>query len=146
MASLKIKCEKSDKYFEIPSKSLRFSGPLTNFALRNKDKPYTLQNKEIEETSLSYFAEYLTHYENEDLPFIDEEEKLDVNNLQEVFPEWEFQFLSKIPLFEAFQLINIGEETKIENLKDLMIYHISSHLKGKTKEERDKEIIFTISN
>lgn len=147
MASLKIKCAKSEKIFEIPKKSLRFSIPLTNYFLKNNlEAIYTLQNHEIEETTLSYFVNYLTHYENEDLPFIDEEEKLDVSNLQEIFPEWEYNFLSKIPLFEAFQLINIGEETKIENLKNLMIYFISSHLKGKTKEERDRELIFTISN
>ena len=35
MASLKIKCAKSEKIFEIPKKSLRFSIPLTNYFLKN---------------------------------------------------------------------------------------------------------------
>ena len=126
---------KENKQFKISEKAANRAKVIKDILIdyeKGEDIPL-----EIDSDTLEIIIKYLEHYANEEPKNI--QKPLKTGDLSKVLEPWDFEFISKISLDKAIDLVNGANYMDIPSLLQLSLCRIGSEMLDKPIEEVQKK-------
>ena len=126
---------KENKQFKISEKAANRAKVIKDILIdyeKGEDIPL-----EIDSDTLEIIIKYLEHYSNEEPKNI--QKPLKTGDLSKVLEPWDFEFISKISLDKAIDLVNGTNYLDIPSLLQLSLCRIGSEMLDKPIEEVQKK-------